>query len=186
MTEACYIAKHSHKGFSLIEVVIILGIVSLVIGGIWMVASDINKRLITQQEAKGILVIVNNVRKSFKGVYDGTSQLSLADTIESSGMLAGADGFSASPIAARFSAPDGSLIYVNMGPTALGDDIDIKIGTSIRNTGDCIRLVSLISGVAANQLHFIGFSNATYYTFPISPTASNCNVGGQLDFAFKL
>lgn len=55
----------SLKGFSLIEAAIVLGIVGLVIGGIWIAAANINERIRWQQTEEGWLYYMDLIMKNF-------------------------------------------------------------------------------------------------------------------------
>ncbi len=44
-----------HKGFSLIEAAIVLGVVGLIIGGIWVVAASIRENMLANQISTGLL-----------------------------------------------------------------------------------------------------------------------------------
>ena len=52
----------SRKGFSLIESAIVLGVVGLVIGGIWLGDSTINENIRINQTIQGTGIMVNNIR----------------------------------------------------------------------------------------------------------------------------
>jgi len=67
--------KRLRKGFSLIEAAIVLGIVGLVIGGIWVAASAVQTNLRESTASQGVLQIVQNVRN----LYYGQSLTATAD-----------------------------------------------------------------------------------------------------------
>ena len=50
------------KGFSLVEAAIVLGVVGLVIGGIWVAASAISSTLKVNRAVTGILQTADNLR----------------------------------------------------------------------------------------------------------------------------
>jgi prepilin-type N-terminal cleavage/methylation domain-containing protein len=55
------------KGFSLIEVAIVLGIIGLVIGGIWVASAAVQTNLREAIASEGLLQIVQNVRSNYNG-----------------------------------------------------------------------------------------------------------------------
>ena len=56
--------RHNHKrGFNLIEAAIVLGVVGLVIGGIWVAAASLKQRWFEQQFMEGLLVLAQNAQK---------------------------------------------------------------------------------------------------------------------------
>jgi hypothetical protein len=50
------------RGFNLIEAAIVLGVIGLVIGGIWVAASDVSSKMRVNETAQGILKIVSAAR----------------------------------------------------------------------------------------------------------------------------
>lgn len=55
------------RGFNLVEAAIVLGIVGLVIGGIWIAASAVQSNLRKSEASKALIQIVQNVRIMFDG-----------------------------------------------------------------------------------------------------------------------
>lgn len=55
------------RGFSLIEAAIVLGVVGLVIGGIWVAAASVQENRRQSRYLSQILEIVQNVRRQYKG-----------------------------------------------------------------------------------------------------------------------
>ena len=57
-----------NSGFSLIEAAIVLGVVGLVIGGIWVAAAEVMFKNNTAETAKGIAQAVSAVRNLYAGI----------------------------------------------------------------------------------------------------------------------
>lgn len=57
------IAHKTRRGFNLIEAAIVLGVVGLVIGGIWVGAATLKKRHFEQKFMEGVLVLHHSVQK---------------------------------------------------------------------------------------------------------------------------
>ena len=76
------IAHKTRRGFNLIEAAIVLGVVGLVIGGIWVGAAALKQRHFEQKFMEGLLVLATNAQKylSQKNACGGAS---LADVSES-------------------------------------------------------------------------------------------------------
>jgi len=56
--------RHNHKkGFSLVEAAIVLGVVGLVIGGIWVAAAAMYENYKVNKTVEGVLEIVRNTQK---------------------------------------------------------------------------------------------------------------------------
>lgn len=67
--------RHNHKkGFNLIEAAIVLGVVGLVIGGIWKATGPIHERQQINQTVNDIIGIVSNTRWFFLGNVAGFCQ----------------------------------------------------------------------------------------------------------------
>jgi len=65
---------HAPKGFSLIEAAIVLGIVGLVIGGLWIAAARVAERSKLNRTIEQITILVQNARTKLKGkIAEGTS-----------------------------------------------------------------------------------------------------------------
>jgi hypothetical protein len=60
----CGAAESRERGFNLIEAAIVLGVVGLVIGGIWVAASAVKDRLDFSELQKGVLQIVEGGRRN--------------------------------------------------------------------------------------------------------------------------
>jgi len=73
----CRPVSASRYAFSLIEAAIVLGIIGLVIGGIWMAAANANERLRQSTAKKDVLTIVHNIR----GLYQQESEDGNIDAI---------------------------------------------------------------------------------------------------------
>ena len=61
------IAVTSRRGFTMLEMTIVLGIVALVLGAIWMAASKVYERHLVAQAADEIWQISNNIRSIYSG-----------------------------------------------------------------------------------------------------------------------
>lgn len=87
-------AKQNEKGFSLIEAAIVLGMVALVVGGIWVGASSVQNNFRTGKAQEQLLSIAQNVRGWFHG-QPSAAGLDLSYAIEwdliPGDMIAGSD-----------------------------------------------------------------------------------------------
>jgi len=54
--------KRSHAAFSLIEAAIVLGIVGLVIGGIWIAASSVSQKNKVNRTVEQVTIVLQNIR----------------------------------------------------------------------------------------------------------------------------
>jgi type II secretory pathway pseudopilin PulG len=69
------VSRRRQKGFSLVEAAIVLGIIGVVIGGIWVAAAAVQTNLREATASQGLLQIVQNVR----GLYMGQAATATAD-----------------------------------------------------------------------------------------------------------
>ena len=53
--------KTAPKGFNLIELATVMGIVALVLGGVWLGVAAVKRNLALNQEVKSIQIIVENI-----------------------------------------------------------------------------------------------------------------------------
>lgn len=72
---------HTKKGFNLIETAIVIGVVGLVIGGIWVAASAVNDHFKVSQTAKDVLSICDSTTRVFNMVSSGAGRNDLMATI---------------------------------------------------------------------------------------------------------
>lgn len=71
----------SQKGFNLIEAAIVLGIVGLIVGGIWAAASSAYNNMRLQSATSQVLVIAQNARNMFANNPSDTEALTNAASI---------------------------------------------------------------------------------------------------------
>lgn len=118
--------SRTRKGFNLIEAAIVLGVVGLVIGGIWVAASAVRYQHQLAETAKGILVSVQAVRSLYARqpctVASTTLNLSQIDL---------------GPVSKWPLYSSGPLVFTPLGPslevrvmcgTAYGNVIQITLG----------------------------------------------------------
>jgi len=66
----CYLHNHKHyqqQGFNLVEAAIVLGVVGLVIGGIWVAASAVTENRKQARMSEQVLLVVQNIRQIYGG-----------------------------------------------------------------------------------------------------------------------
>jgi hypothetical protein len=182
-TALSHVRTHApaRRGFNLVEAAIVLGVVGLVIGGIWMAASAVQKKLRLQKEVTGIITITNNLRTLYRG--QDTDTLTRIDFQPNLLEIAinGADGFRVYPTMLNSSylrGQDGFGVNIRIQQNRIIFD---RNGLSI---ADCINLVSFMSGTKESGPNSIGLNGTRVYknAFPFIPTQSQCS--GAVDFSF--
>jgi type II secretory pathway pseudopilin PulG len=75
--------RNQQAGFNLIEAAIVLGIVGLVVGGIWAAAAAAYENMRQQQASKGVLALAQAVKSYYAGTGSATigSEAQLVSTI---------------------------------------------------------------------------------------------------------
>lgn len=131
------------RGFNLVEAAIVLGVVGLVIGGIWVAASAVNSNFALSGTQTDIVSIISNVQKTFTR-QDIYAYPSLTD-ITATGINAGVF--------------PSSWIKNGVATNAWGGGVTLRMGQSLISGGHfslsllyvpqdvCIKLVTRISSL---------------------------------------
>jgi len=56
-----------HRGFSLVEAAIVLGVFSIIVSALWAVVGSVREKVRQEQAFEQIVMVVNNVRAFYKG-----------------------------------------------------------------------------------------------------------------------
>lgn len=79
------------RGFSLIEAAIVLGVVGLVIGGIWVASSVLMERHRVLKAAEGVLQIIERTQRAYKGMPLDATGVTLINPFKYNPVGAGID-----------------------------------------------------------------------------------------------
>lgn len=177
----------SVRGFNLVEAAIVLGIVGLVIGGIWIAAAHMHSNMRINDTAQGVFQTINNARALLPYstyptvvndiVYIGPT-LNAAKAYPA-GYRADAN-MAISPYGVRIEAHQACFSYCPiLGVTVRGvGDTAYK---STLTASDCIQLARRIAGLARDKADLVYIqvgteSNPTYQMLgaPIDPNAVDC------------
>lgn len=152
----------SRFGFSLIEAAIVLGIVGLVIGGIWAAASTVNENLKVSRTVQGVLSTCAEAAKVFSRgtISSGTIEVDRTD-VAIAAKIFPADWISGSSVI----TPYGSPAYMSEYPMGWDDPndpspVDSRDGTSSIYFGNltprlCTKIIQGMNTGSRSILRFI-------------------------------
>lgn len=193
----CYLAPPRHsseeKGFSLIEAAIVLGVVGIVIGGIWYSAASVQQSQRINDTAAGILQIAQGARRLFSHSDYPTANntaTNVTSTAAASGLLPGDFKYisgqtATSPMGAGFSVAlscygaTGSFYCPMLQIAFTGPANSVNPGTL--TTADCIQLIRRFAGLVKISDDFLYVQIVTptnpgflYLYPPINPASVTC------------
>jgi prepilin-type N-terminal cleavage/methylation domain-containing protein len=175
--------RKKHRGFNLIESAIVLGVVGLLIGGIWVAASAVSENHKVQLAATGMAQIVRNMNGLFpkEAVVNAATMVSLNLGNWKEQVYANVDGYTISPWPAQ--SPFGRSVTSLINTSGY-----IIIIFPTLQLSHCIKMIALITaGYASNDLYMIrlnnGSSTTDYNSFPlINP---GCGSTNNIQFWFR-
>lgn len=186
------INKAGRRGFNLIEAAIVLGVIGLVIGGIWVAAAAVQANLRKADASKGLIQIVQNVRNLYYGQSPtGTADVAITTELINARAIPG--DFISGTLARN---PFNGSVVVNLDP--VNSEIDIVYQAVPRDA--CIDLTSKNTNISTGMgLTAIRIDNngspasyeVTVTTFPYLPTvaATDClspTAGNSIAWSFGL
>ena len=167
------------RGFNLIEAAVVLGIIGLVVGGVWTAASSIAENQLIATTAEGLTFSAQRARSLYpqwaiqqtvgNGTGDITQQMIAAGAIYPSWVISGA--------VAKIPAGDSRFSIALQGNTlGLGNGtVNLTLFPPLKKS-ICSRIVTLTSTQGSQELALIavaGTPTTTFSTFPISPNSAN-------------
>ncbi len=175
------------RGFGLIEAVIVLGLVGLVIGGIWIAAQNVVAQMRVTETAQGILNTAMNARRLLPyhsypttpgtGIYIG-STLNAANAYPPGFRPAG--NMAISPAGVRIEAHQSCWSICPMLGISLRGPGDTVYPTTLKSP-ECVQLIRRFAGIARDNSEFLyvqitvpGNSNYLLIYPPIDPALVNC------------
>ncbi len=186
------------RGFNLVEAAIVLGVIGLVIGGIWTAAASVQANMRINKVASDVTVIINNARKIFPlGNFPASGFTNVNTAAFHAGVFP--QDFAMQSATSAVS-PEG-VIYVlqtscnasNLCPAfALQIFLRNNPGTAYRNsltTSECIAVAQRLNGSADLMRFFVtnvgGMSSVQHYP-PVNPITITCSSAtGYLDFRYR-
>lgn len=179
-------APTRRSGFNLVEAAIVLGVVGLIIGGIWVAANAVNEQRRVSQTVSNILQIEQNVRRLFpQGLRSNISIVQLMTTdLSNSGLFQGTDissGVDSWNVRYGLQQLDENHFTISMTPETA------PVTGGYWPVPVCIKVISRISARADSNLQQISFNNHVGYIedFPFMPTAEDCTEAPDFVIRFK-
>lgn len=181
----CTAAARKKKGFNLIEAAIVLGVVGLVIGGIWVAASVVNENLKINKTVEGIVLGSQNALNLIVpslGVPDTTAWTTLDDICIKTNMFSTfplINGQIQTPFYTRIGSTYSS--YADAGVRCAIHTNAIVIYFVVPTGRLCQRIAAAITARFKDysdlrQIRLYGSDNAgkTISSFPMSPFGTDC------------
>lgn len=176
-------ACKKRRGFSLIEAAIVLGVVGIVIGGIWYAATSVIQSQRINDTAAGILQIASGARRLFSHAdYPTTASTdtTVTSTVVSAGLFPadfkiGSSGFAISPMGAMI------RVHISTGPR-------LRIGISGLSTlSDCAQLIRRFAAPAKDNNDLLEvWGGSLRLTPPFNPALVTCPANtGEIVFWFR-
>jgi len=160
------------RGFNLIEAAIVLGIVGLVIGGIWVAASAVQSNVRKNDASRALIQIVQNVR----AMYTGQPAPASATGINSLAIEAKAIPADFVKGTAILNPWNGQVNIALVQSGSEVDSIEVQYASMPRDV--CIELTSRNTSLSADlgltRLTVVnGSSTVTVTTFPFTPAQAS-------------
>ncbi len=181
---SCGPAARKKRGFNLIEAAVVLGVVGLVIGGIWYAAASVQQSQRINNTAAGILQIADRARRLFSysdyPTTYGTSTY-VASTAAAAGIFPGDFKYISGETA---TSPMGTAFYLSL--SCWGDCPLLQVGingpalSEAITSSDCIQLIRRFAGLAKDSADFMYaqrhvISGPTLFLYPpINPALVTC------------
>lgn len=172
----------SRKGFSLIETAIVLGIVGLIIGGIWIAASAVNQNLQKSEVTKTTLAMVKGVQNLFDG-QTVSANASITTSMINAGVVPASWVKTAADNTQTAVSPWNGDVYVAIG----ANRVTIQFYGAPKKM--CVDLVSRMPALVGNPTDVttqIGCGAAIPGSISISTASSTCGEGGFFSWSFGL
>jgi type II secretory pathway pseudopilin PulG len=183
------INHRKQRGFNLIEAAIVLGVVGLVIGGIWVAAAAVQSNMRESDASKQLIQMVQNIRNLYYGQTLTADATGLIDELISAGAIP--KDMVASATAAT--DPWSGAVTVDITNDLGGSYDDIEISFAAVPKDACIEMTSrntnISTGTGLQQIDINDGTTTTNVTsFPYLPTtaAGDCGDTNTITWYFGL
>lgn len=193
------VKKTRRAGFNLVEAAIVLGVVGLVIGGIWIAAAQVRQAQRVSELAQDILFIVRSARNLFP--LQNYPAAGAVTNVSSVALNAGVFPSSYKYLSSQASAisSNGTVIRINLGRSGVTPQIRILVyvngGRESQLTlAECTQLAVRLGGIEKNtvnnlqrvQFNTTGGSGLGISYPPISLATGTCPATtGYLEFWYN-
>lgn len=170
------------RGFNLVEAAIVLGIVGLVIGGIWVAASAVQSNLRKSDASKAIIQMVQNVRIMYDGQAPGATGSITSAVINAKAVPA--DFINGTNII----NPWNGAVTVSLAQAGSQvDSIDVAFNSMPKDV--CIELTSRNTNVSTDiglTRLLIGTTTVTSFPYLPSTASTDCQTTNTVTWRFGL
>lgn len=173
------------NGFNLVEAAIVLGVIGLVIGGIWIAAAQMQMNRKITQTMSGVLSAIENYRRTYAGFS--------ADQVVAQQGHGYLDGSAFDNIAGW--QKNGLTQYNPFGNevdsqirnySGMGLSDGIQISFYDVSYADCMALLPRFNAQSiAEQLYIVNTAVNYHTEFPFSISSADCTNVSHLDFVFR-
>ncbi len=175
------------RGFNLIEAAIVLGVIGLVLGGIWISANALRTRM----QMADIQSMVVTARAGAQNLFRSQclSASNLTDTLHLAGLVP-ASSYDAGNVAVSLPWTGSYMQYLTGGGVSCTEEFWVDMYNL--PVSPCIELVSRISSAVPPgdllDIEVTGSGTTNLTTFPVSPAAATaaCTDPTSNDVQFKL
>ena len=156
------IRSSSSHAFSLIEAAIVLGVVGLVIGGIWVGASVVNENIKVTQAVNGMGILVEEFRQKYSGFHQ--SDFATGDkSINAQFFSQAPEGYTIN--GTRLYDPWGYEIYKSTYTQSGWSDVQLQFAFDKQPHSRCMQMM-----VRTSKLPNFRFSYNNYQTAGVNTT----------------
>jgi prepilin-type N-terminal cleavage/methylation domain-containing protein len=185
--------RQQQKGFNLIESAVVLGIIGLVIGGIWLAADSVIQSQRINNTAAGIIQLTNGARRLFS-ISDYPSSYGTTTYVISTAVAAGILPADFKYSAGAGQSPMGGRVTMGLACWSTCPMLAIYVYGSASSGGmtraECIQLIRRFAGLSRDRSDLImvnviaNGTTATTFSVPINPQTVDCPSSTTTSFEF--
>ena len=180
-------ARKKHRGFNLIEAAIVLGVVGLVIGGIWVAAASVIQNQRVNKTVAAFGQIYAGVRNLFKGQQIAVNtviyQIGMNTTIIDAGIVPADLVTNGQIVLSDYTY----LALVRLQPGGGVIPPTLRFSLQFLKESECINILARLPPMKDDIYRFVGNNTYYGYQFPLSLTTieAECSSPTTYSLEFK-